>query len=63
MGDWKAVRYGHKGKTQLYNLANDLYETRDLAGEYPEIVERMENILRKESVENEHFPYAGGPAK
>ena len=63
MGNWKAVRYGQKGKTQLYNLENDLYETKDLASEYPEILERMENILRKESVKKELFPYSGGPER
>ena len=63
MGDWKAVRYGKYGKTQLYNLADDLYEKNDLSAGFPEIVGRMEDILRAESIPTEHFPHGGGPVK
>ena len=59
-GHWKAVRYGQKSKTQLYNLKDDLYETKNVAAEHPEIVDRMNRILRKESVKSENYPYSGG---
>ncbi|HSH10086.1 MAG TPA: sulfatase-like hydrolase/transferase, partial [Oceanipulchritudo sp.] len=59
MGDWKAVRYGSRDKTELYNLKNDLFEQNDVPAQNPQIVERMEGILRKESVENVHYPFSG----
>ncbi|WP_419194862.1 sulfatase-like hydrolase/transferase [Novipirellula herctigrandis] len=62
MGHWKAVRYGAAGVTELYNLETDLYETKDVAASYPEIVEKMNKILRSESKKDPHFPYSGdGP--
>lgn len=59
MGKWKAVRYGNKGKTELYDLEKDLFETNDVAEQYPEIVEQMEATLKTQSKENKHYPYAG----
>ena len=59
IGDTKAVRYGNKGKTELYNLKTDLFETEDIANEHPDIVERMNQILKTESTESVHYPYAG----
>lgn len=59
MGDWKAVRYGNKNKTELYNLETDLFEKNDVARQYPEIVDRMENILEAESTKDERWPFSG----
>jgi arylsulfatase A-like enzyme len=41
LGDWKLVRVGGKGKWELFNLASDRTEQRDLAGEYPEKVKDL----------------------
>jgi arylsulfatase A-like enzyme len=51
-GDWKAVQIA-KGKKQgggfsaieLYNLKEDLGETKNLAKQYPEIVDKMERFM------------------
>lgn len=59
-GDWKAVRYNQTNRTELYDLENDLYETRDVSEKYPEVVERMNRILGVESVPNENYPFSGG---
>lgn len=59
MGNWKGVRYGNKGKTELYNLENDLYEEKDVAGSFPELVERINKIILKESQPSPHYPWAG----
>lgn len=32
----------------LFNLANDWNETVDLAGEYPEMIKRFDEIVKKE---------------
>lgn len=58
LGRWKAVRYGQEGRTELYDLESDLYEAENVADKYPEIVEKMNNILRKQNVEDPHWPYA-----
>ncbi len=46
MGDWKAVRFGAEGKLELYNLKDDIGETRDLAAQNPEIVAKIEDYLK-----------------
>lgn len=53
-GDWKLVKYdraaeGEKGLSpfKLYDLAKDLGETKDLAGEKPEIARDLESAWKK----------------
>jgi arylsulfatase A-like enzyme len=49
MGDWKAVqtkgKKGAFGPIELYNLKEDLGETKDLAKQFPEIVIEMERTM------------------
>ena len=49
MGDWKAVRLNLQKNPQapihLYNLRVDIAETKDLAEEHPNIVEKMARIM------------------
>jgi arylsulfatase A-like enzyme len=40
-GDWKLVQPKPGGAIELYNLANDIAESRDVAAEHPEIVKRL----------------------
>jgi len=40
-GDWKLMEYLEDGKLELYNLRNDLGETKNLAAEKPEIAGQM----------------------
>lgn len=44
-GDWKAYREAKKGKTELYNLADDPYETNNLAATLPDEVAAMEALM------------------
>lgn len=53
MGDWKLIV--HHGKCQLFDLATDVHEDHDLAALYPEVVNRMKDIIRKEHVDNPLF--------
>ncbi len=46
MGEWKAVRPAPDGRLELYNLASDPGETRDLAGEETRVLARIEKYLR-----------------
>jgi len=40
-GDWKLLVNYDGTMTELYNLAEDRYETTNVAGKYPEITEKM----------------------
>jgi hypothetical protein len=69
-GKWKMVRQDlnpranakKKGKVtaprlELYDLKNDIGETKDLAGEHPEIVERLLAIAKREHQPSTVFPF------
>ncbi len=51
MGPWKGVVRGWRtqepGKLELYNLETDLGEQHDVADQFPEIVQRIEGIIRE----------------
>ncbi len=51
--DWKAVRMPMiTGKTELYDLADDLGESKDVAANHPDIVRRLEQMMDKAHVPN-----------
>lgn len=52
-GDWKLIV--KKGKPELYNLADDIHEDRDLASEHPEIVAEMVGIIHREHTPSDLF--------
>jgi arylsulfatase A-like enzyme len=55
-GDWKAVR-GHPSKpTELYNLKNDLGETRNLAGEQPQLTASLEKLFAAARTDTPDWP-------
>ncbi len=65
MGDWKAVRQNllrkqNKDplKIELYNLRDDIGESRDLAADRPDIVARMRKIMDDEHTPSTTFPMA-----
>ncbi len=65
MGDWKAVRQNMLGednedplRIELYNLREDIGESRDLAADHPDIVDRMRKIMEAEHVPSPVFPMA-----
>lgn len=64
MGDWKGVRRNMLKddnpdplKIELYNLAEDVGETTDVAAEHPEVVERIREIMKREHTPSELFPF------
>jgi arylsulfatase A len=61
-GDWKAVRLDVEkdpnGPIELYNLSEDLGETRNVAAEHPEIVARFEQLMRDAHVDNDRYQIA-----
>jgi len=56
MGDWKAVRLTPSDPIELYNLREDLGETRDVAGAHQEVVARVAEIMATGRTESELFP-------
>ena len=47
LGDWKLIFQYHHRAYELYNLANDLAESRDLAASRPEVLQRMQITMRE----------------
>ena len=60
IGDWKLVRQGLKTKTpgpwEVYDLAKDRGETKDLAAGHADLIAQAEEILRREVAPNAIFP-------
>jgi len=55
MGDWKAVRHGKDGDIELYNLADDVGETTNVAADHPDVVEKMKEYLDTERTQSEYW--------
>ncbi len=58
--DWKAVRLNvwenPDGPIALYNLADDLSEKNNIAGQHPEIVAEMDSLMKKAHVPDPNWP-------
>jgi len=53
-GTWKGVRFGGtKESIELYDLSRDLGETKNVAGDHAEIVQRMDELMRKAREDSE----------
>lgn len=62
--NWKGVKYGvledPDTPLELYNLADDVGETSDLAAQYPDVVAALEDILRKARTPSAVFNFGQG---
>lgn len=67
VGNWKLVRQnlrptkkdlaqGRKPSLELYDLASDPHEERDVAAAHPEVVARLTQIMRQQHVPSKLFP-------
>ena len=63
MGPWKGVRQNMRNAdkskpvpVELYNLKDDIGESKDLAAKHPEIVIRMQKIMEDAHVPSKLFP-------
>jgi arylsulfatase A-like enzyme len=54
-GNWKGIKFYEK-PFELYNLKDDLAETENLAGQFPEIVKDMEELMMNSRTEHPEFP-------
>jgi arylsulfatase len=62
LGDWKGIRTGLKEKESdssihLYNLKTDLGESKNVAQENPEIIDRIKKIMQDSHQESKAFPF------
>jgi arylsulfatase A-like enzyme len=56
MGAWKAVKLSPKGPLELYNLAEDLGEEKDVADQHPDVVRKIEDYLKTARTDSEFWP-------
>jgi arylsulfatase A-like enzyme len=57
-GDWKLLGY-RSGKAELYNLAEDIQEAKDVSAQFPERTERMKTMLVEWERDLNVYPYSG----
>ena len=55
-GDWKAVRPKRGGAVEIYNLADDLGESKNLASEQPELVEKAIAMMNASRTPDPDWP-------
>jgi arylsulfatase A len=62
MGNWKAVKLDMdltpQGETELYDLSTDVGEANNLASSNPEMVKKMEELMKQAHKPSEDFPFA-----
>ncbi|MDZ7725955.1 MAG: arylsulfatase [candidate division KSB1 bacterium] len=65
MGKWKGIRLGQKANIQLYDLSKDINESHDLSDQFPEVVEKIDHIMKTAVQPSKRYPvgtkYQGGP--
>ncbi|HHF42589.1 MAG TPA: hypothetical protein ENL38_02595 [Candidatus Aminicenantes bacterium] len=58
MGKWKGIRFGGiKEPIELYDLSQDIGEKNNLANDHPEIIEQMDEIMRKARENSEYTAF------
>lgn len=63
MGDWKGFRLGTKAPLELYDLKADPVEKQNIAVAHPDIVRKIEAIMKVEHTPSPHYdaPEQGSP--
>lgn len=59
--DWKGIRNRVEGPVELYDLARDVGETRDVAAQHPDVVARFEAHWRTVRTDSPDWPVRKGP--
>ncbi len=66
LGDWKGVvqqlmpqgqRAAQPWKMELYNLKDDIAESKDVAADHPDIVARIDRLMREQHSPSAEFPF------
>jgi len=61
MGDWKGIAQPFAGPIELYNLKDDLGETKNVAAEHPEVVKAIRAIMEREHSPSPLWKVSGKP--
>lgn len=61
--NWKAVRYGLNQPLELYDVKNDIGETRNVAAQHPDVVRTIEAYLSRARSESADYPISSSPAQ
>ncbi len=60
VGDWKAVRQNlgknREIKTELYNIAQDIGEQKDVAAHHPDVLQKLEDMMDGQHTKSDLFP-------
>jgi len=66
-GNWKAIKLNVDkspgNATELYDLSNDPSEARNIASQNPDIVIKLENIMKQAHTPSTVFPFASEPSR
>lgn len=54
--DWKAVRRGHDGNLELYDLRHDVGESRDVSAGHPDVVQEIKGFLKTARDASPYWP-------
>lgn len=61
IGDWKGIRLNMSNHTdapiELYNLVSDIGEQNNIAGDHPDVVKNISNIMNKEHTYSKEFSF------
>lgn len=55
-GQWKAVRFGINEPLELYNVVEDIAETRNVAADHADVVARIEKYLETARTDSPYYP-------
>lgn len=56
LGDWKAIRPAPGAALELYDLVSDLGEKHNVADQHPDVVARIEGLLKQARTDSAAFP-------
>src|SRR5262249_32258603 len=56
MGSWKAIRSAPGQDLELYNLQEDLSEKNNVALDHPDVVKKIEQLLKTVRTESKEWP-------
>jgi hypothetical protein len=62
-GDWKALRCKLGGPLELYDLAKDLGEAKNIADRHPDVIARIEAYLQTARSDSTAWPLKAAAAK
>ena len=56
LGKWKGIRIGRENPIELYDLTVDLGEAANVASVHPDVVRKIEGIMKKAYVPSDRYP-------